>query len=90
ICGLLDKLAPNFLNNIESFQDLISFTTDRPGHDQRYAMNPSKITQQLDWSPNETFESGIHKTVQWYLNNQTWWSRILNDSYQGQRLGLMK
>ena len=90
ICGLLDKLAPDFLNNIGSFQELISFTTDRPGHDQRYAMNPSKITQQLGWSPNETFESGIHKTVQWYLNNQQWWSRILNDSYQGQRLGLMK
>ena len=90
ICVLLDKLAPDSLNNIGSFQELITFTTDRPGHDQRYAINSSKITQKLDWSPKESFESGIHKTVQWYLNNQQWWSRILNDSYQGQRLGLMK
>jgi dTDP-glucose 4,6-dehydratase len=90
ICVLLDKLAPDYLNNIGSFQELITFTTDRPGHDQRYAINPSKITQKLDWSPKESFESGIHKTVQWYLNNQQWWSRILNDTYQGQRLGLMK
>ena len=90
ICVLLDKLAPDYLNNIESFQELITFTTDRPGHDQRYAIDPSKITQKLDWLPKETFESGIHKTVQWYLNHQQWWSRILDDSYQGQRLGLMK
>ena len=90
ICVLLDKLAPDSLNNIGSFQELITFTTDRPGHDQRYAINPSKITQKLNWSPKESFESGIHKTVQWYLNNQQWSSLILNDTYQGQRLGLMK
>ena len=90
ICVLLDKLAPDSLNNIGSFQELITFTTDRPGHDQRYAINPSKITQKLNWSPKESFESGIHKTVQWYLNNQQWWSRILDDTYQGQRLGLMQ
>ena len=90
ICVLLDKLAPDYLNNIGSFQELITFTTDRPGHDQRYAIDPSKITQKLDWSPKETFESGIHKTVQWYLNNKPWWSSILNTTYQGQRMGLMK
>ena len=90
ICVLLDKLAPNYLNNIGSFQELITFTTDRPGHDQRYAIDPSKITQKLDWLPKETFESGIHKTVQWYLNNQPWWSSILKTTYQSQRLGLMK
>ncbi len=90
ICVLLDKLAPNYLNNIGSFQELITFTTDRPGHDQRYAIDPSKITQKLDWLPKETFESGIHKTVQWYLNNKAWWSSILNTTYQGQRMGLMK
>ena len=90
ICILLDQLAPDSLNNIESFQELITFTTDRPGHDQRYAINPSKITQKLDWLPKETFESGIYKTVQWYLNNKQWWSNILNITYQGQRLGLMK
>ena len=90
ICVLLDRLTPDSLNNIGSFQELITFTTDRPGHDQRYAINSSKITQKLDWSPKESFESGIHKTVQWYLNNQQWWSRILDDTYQGQRLGLMK
>jgi dTDP-glucose 4,6-dehydratase len=90
ICVLLDKLAPDYLNNIGSFQELITFTTDRPGHDQRYAIDPSKITQKLDWSPKETFESGIHKTVQWYLNNKPWWSSILKATYQGQRMGLMK
>ena len=90
ICVLLDKLAPDYLNNIGSFQELITFTTDRPGHDQRYAIDPSKITQKLDWLPKETFESGIHKTVQWYLNNKPWWSSILNKTYQGQRMGLMK
>ena len=90
ICVLLDKLAPNYLNNIGSFQELITFTTDRPGHDQRYAIDPSKITQKLDWLPKETFESGIHKTVQWYLNNKPWWSSILNTTYQGQRMGLVK
>ena len=90
ICVLLNKLAPDYLNNIGSFQELITFTTDRPGHDQRYAIDPSKITQKLDWSPKETFESGIHKTVQWYLNNKPWWSSILKATYQGQRMGLMK
>ena len=90
ICVLLDKLAPDYLNNIGSFQELITFTTDRPGHDQRYAIDPSKITQKLDWLPKETFESGIHKTVQWYLNNKPWWSSILKATYQGQRMGLMK
>jgi dTDP-glucose 4,6-dehydratase len=90
ICVLLDKLAPDYLNNIGSFQELITFTTDRPGHDQRYAIDPSKITQKLDWLPKETFESGIHKTVQWYLNNKPWWSSILNTTYRGQRMGLMK
>ena len=90
ICVLLDKLAPDYLNNIGSFQELITFTTDRPGHDQRYAIDPSKITQKLNWLPKETFESGIHKTVQWYLNNKPWWSSILNTTYQGQRMGLMK
>ena len=90
ICVLLDKLAPDYLNNIGSFQELITFTTDRPGHDQRYAIDPSKITQKLDWLPKETFESGIQKTVQWYLNNKPWWSSILNTTYQGQRMGLMK
>jgi len=90
ICVLLDKLAPDYLNNIGSFQELITFTTDRPGHDQRYAIDPSKITQKLDWSPKETFESGIHKMVQWYLNNKPWWSSILKATYQGQRMGLMK
>ena len=90
ICVLLNKLAPDYLNNIGSFQELITFTTDRPGHDQRYAIDPSKITQKLDWSPKETFESGIHKMVQWYLNNKPWWSSILKATYQGQRMGLMK
>ncbi|HBV4906928.1 GDP-mannose 4,6-dehydratase, partial [Klebsiella pneumoniae] len=74
--------------NITHFADLITFVTDRPGHDLRYAIDAAKIQRDLGWVPQETFESGIEKTVHWYLNNQTWWQRVLDGSYAGERLGL--
>ncbi len=88
ICKWLDKLVPEKLNGKESFQELIEFVTDRPGHDQRYAINAQKIERELGWLPEETFETGIEKTVHWYLNNQQWWLDILDGSYVDQRLGL--
>ncbi|QNU62109.1 dTDP-glucose 4,6-dehydratase [Vreelandella titanicae] len=70
-----------------SHKDLITFVTDRPGHDLRYAIDASKIERELGWVPEETFETGLRKTVQWYLANETWWKRVQDGSYQGQRLG---
>ena len=72
-----------------SYLSLITFVTDRPGHDVRYAIDASKIERELGWAPLETFESGIRKTVEWYLNNESWWQRVLDSSYQGERLGVM-
>jgi dTDP-glucose 4,6-dehydratase len=71
----------------KSFQDLITFVTDRPGHDMRYAIDPTKIRDELGWEPKEDFESGFRKTVLWYLDNQDWWQHILDGSYQLDRLG---
>ena len=70
-----------------SHKELITFVTDRPGHDVRYAIDASKIERELGWVPEETFETGLRKTVEWYLNNQEWWRRVQDGSYQGQRLG---
>ena len=88
ICAILDKVVAQKPGNIAHFADLITFVTDRPGHDQRYAIDAAKIQRDLGWVPQETFESGIEKTVHWYLNNQTWWQRVLDGSYAGERLGL--
>lgn len=89
ICDLLDELAPTEvkirLNG--SFKDLITFVKDRPGHDRRYAIDASKIEHELGWSPAETFETGLRKTVTWYLNNRSWWQRALNGDYRLGRLG---
>ncbi|CAM4395581.1 dTDP-glucose 4,6-dehydratase [Pluralibacter gergoviae] len=90
ICAILDKVVDNKPNGITQFADLITFVTDRPGHDLRYAIDATKIQRELGWVPEETFESGIEKTVHWYLNNQTWWQRVLDGSYAGERLGLNK
>lgn len=90
ICAILDKVIDNKPNGIKQFSDLITFVTDRPGHDLRYAIDASKIQHELGWVPEETFETGIEKTVHWYLNNQTWWQRVLDGSYAGERLGLNK
>ncbi|WP_406671572.1 dTDP-glucose 4,6-dehydratase [Raoultella terrigena] len=88
ICAILDKVVEQKPGNISHFADLITFVKDRPGHDLRYAIDAAKIQRDLGWVPQETFESGIEKTVHWYLNNQTWWQRVLDGSYAGERLGL--
>ena len=86
ICGILDKLIPNHPAGIKKYSDLITFVDDRPGHDYRYAINSSKIQQDLNWKPQETFETGIIKTVKWYINNKKWWQMIQDGSYLGKRL----
>ncbi|UJF18554.1 dTDP-glucose 4,6-dehydratase [Vibrio sp. SS-MA-C1-2] len=88
ICSLLEELVPNKPEGIAHYQDLITYVTDRPGHDVRYAIDASKIEKELGWIPEETFESGIRATVEWYLNNKQWWSRVLDGSYAGERLGV--
>ncbi|MEW6485906.1 MAG: dTDP-glucose 4,6-dehydratase [Pseudomonadota bacterium] len=87
ICQLLEELVPNKPTGVERYADLITYVKDRPGHDLRYAIDASKIERELGWTPAETFESGIRKTVEWYLNNETWWQRVLDGSYAGERLG---
>ncbi|MEW5009999.1 MAG: dTDP-glucose 4,6-dehydratase [Cycloclasticus sp.] len=82
ICQLLEELAPEKPAGVEQYQDLISYVADRAGHDVRYAIDASKIQQELNWTPLETFESGIRKTVQWYLANQAWCEHVLDGSYQ--------
>lgn len=83
LCDLLQELVPSE----KAYRDLITFVTDRPGHDVRYAIDASKIERELGWTPQETFETGLRKTVEWYLANETWWKRVQDGSYQGQRLG---
>lgn len=90
ICRLLDELVPNKPANLAKYEELIAFVTDRPGHDRRYAIDASKIERELGWQPQETFESGIRKTVEWYLANKAWWSRVKDGSYAGERLGLTR
>jgi dTDP-glucose 4,6-dehydratase len=84
ICDTLQDLVPKQTR----YRDQITFVKDRPGHDLRYAINASKIERELGWAPKETFETGLRKTVQWYLKNETWWQRVQNGSYQGERLGV--
>ncbi|AXQ15330.1 dTDP-glucose 4,6-dehydratase [Shewanella algae] len=88
ICSLLEELVPNKPQGVAQYLDLITYVKDRPGHDVRYAIDATKIERELGWTPQETFESGIRKTVEWYLNNQEWWSRVLDGSYTGERLGV--
>ena len=87
ICSLLEELVPNKPEGVSNYEDLITYVTDRPGHDVRYAIDASKIDRELGWKPAETFESGLRKTVEWYLNNEGWWSRVLDGSYSRERLG---
>ncbi len=84
ICDILDEVKPKAEG---SYRDQITSVADRPGHDMRYAIDASKIQKELGWVPQETFESGIKKTVEWYLNNEAWWKAVLDGSYQGERLG---
>ena len=86
ICMILDNLKPR--KNSLTYSELITFVKDRPGHDFRYAIDSSKIQSELDWEPIESFESGIYKTIKWYLDNETWWRDIQKKHYQQERLGL--
>jgi len=84
ICDLLDEFVPGD----RSRRELITFVADRPGHDARYAVDIGKISSELGWRPSQTFESGLRKTVAWYLENRSWWEDIRSDRYAGERLGL--
>jgi dTDP-glucose 4,6-dehydratase len=86
ICALLDELAPD--KAIGSRERLITFVADRPGHDLRYAIDPARICTELSWQPQETFETGLRKTVEWYLSNRSWWQAIRANVYGGERLGV--
>ncbi|MGI8509532.1 MAG: dTDP-glucose 4,6-dehydratase [Gemmatimonadaceae bacterium] len=86
ICTLLDELSPDAASGPR--ESLIRFVTDRPGHDSRYAIDAGKIQRDLGWAPRETFETGLRKTVQWYLANSAWVERVLSGAYRGERLGL--
>jgi dTDP-glucose 4,6-dehydratase len=90
LCSLLDELRPQHPAGVTHYYDLITYVTDRPGHDQRYAIDADKIERELGWVPEETFESGMRKTVEWYLANQSWCDHVKDGSYQGERLGVME
>jgi len=87
ICDLLEELAPGKPSGIDKYRDLITFVKDRPGHDARYAIDASKIERELGWVPEETFDTGLRKTVQWYLTNAPWWERVLSGAYRMERIG---
>ena len=84
VCDLVDEFVPDGSRR----RDLIAYVTDRPGHDQRYAIDSGKIERELGWTPRETFESGLRKTVEWYLANREWWETIRAGAYRGERLGV--
>ena len=87
VCALLEELAPEKPAGVAKYENLITFVKDRPGHDARYAIDATKIARDLGWQPQETFDTGIRKTVVWYLENRDWWQNVLNGSYRLQRLG---
>lgn len=87
ICRTLDRIAPS---GAGPYERLITFVTDRPGHDHRYAIDCSKIERELGWRPRTTFEAGLEQTVRWYLENKEWWQRIQSGAYRGERLGLAR
>ena len=87
ICKKMDQLVPR--TNSEKYENLITYVTDRPGHDFRYAIDASKIRNKLNWQPKESFATGIEKTIQWYLENEPWWKAIQDNSYQQERLGVV-
>lgn len=87
ICAILNELVDNKPEGINDFTSLVTYVKDRPGHDVRYAIDASKINRELGWKPEETFETGIRKTVQWYLDNQQWCQNVQDGSYQRERLG---
>ena len=87
ICDLLNEISPS--ENGSSYADLITYVKDRPGHDFRYAIDAGKIQNDLGWSPKESFETGIRKTIHWYLDNQDWWRAIQDNTYRQERLGVI-
>jgi dTDP-glucose 4,6-dehydratase len=87
ICDLLEEFKPGKPPGISSYRDLITFVKDRPGHDVRYAIDATKIKTELGWTPDNTFDIGLRKTVRWYLENTEWWERVLSGAYQLQRIG---
>ena len=87
LCELLEELHPEKPASIANYKDLITFVKDRPGHDLRYAIDASKIERELGWKPQETFETGLRKTVLWYLENRDWWQRVLDGDYRLDRIG---
>ena len=88
LCRLLDDRVAEHPDGVTEFEELIQFVADRPGHDQRYAIDASKINRDLGWKPRETFETGLAKTIDWYLGNRQWCDHVRDGSYQGERLGL--
>ncbi|MGI9483494.1 MAG: dTDP-glucose 4,6-dehydratase, partial [Hyphomicrobiales bacterium] len=88
ICRILDGVKPR--GGGATYGDLITYVEDRPGHDLRYAIDASKITYELGWTPTESFASGLEKTVRWYLENENWWRPLRDNRYDGSRLGLVK
>ena len=90
ICRKLDKLLPSKFEGISKYEQLITYVDDRPGHDKRYAIDSTKISNELDWTPVETFETGIAKTIKWYLENIIWCKQIKDGIYHGERLGVVK
>ena len=90
ICRILDELVPSKFDGINHYEQLISFVGDRAGHDIRYAIDATKIANELNWKPEETFETGIKKTIKWYLDNKTWSRHVQDGTYQGERLGVIK
>ncbi|MDX1694617.1 MAG: dTDP-glucose 4,6-dehydratase [Ketobacteraceae bacterium] len=87
ICDILEELQPSKPAGVKQYKDLIRFVEDRPGHDARYAIDASKIEEDLGWKPRETFASGLRKTVEWYLENRGWWQRVLDGNYRLDRIG---
>jgi len=90
VCVILDELIPSTFDHIKHYEQLISFVSDRSGHDVRYAIDASKIANELNWTPEETFESGIRKTVKWYLDNHIWCNRVFDGSYKVKGLGVVE
>lgn len=90
ICACLEELVLDKPSEVNNYRDLIEFVPDRPGHDIRYAIDAAKIQRELGWIPQETFESGLRKTVEWYLANLEWCRRVQDGSYRRERLGLVE
>lgn len=87
LCSLMQEIVPEELRVVDRYHDLITFVEDRPGHDKRYAIDAEKISRDLGWKPQESFETGLKKTITWFLENESWWSKVLDGSYSRERLG---